>query len=407
MQAQRRIPNTEYRTPILLDVERARNDTPACQNIIHFNNAGMSLTPAPVQDAVFQHLRREAERGGYEAELEAQPAIEHTYDALATLLNCGREEIAITENATRAWDMLFYSLPLHPGDRILTAQCEYGSNYIAMLQRAKQTGASVEAVPNDETGQLSVQHLRQMLDERVKLIAMTHVPTNGGLVNPAEEVGQVAKQAGVLYLLDACQSVGQMPIDVQAIGCDMLTATGRKFLRGPRGTGFLYVNQAVLPRLEPPFLDMQAAEWITPTSYRIREDARRFETWETNIAAKIGLGAAVHYALQWGLEAIEQRVTKLASLLRRQLSELSGVTVRDQGQRQCGIVTFTVDGATSLRVKEHLTARNINVWTSPQRSTLLDMEARGLTDVVRASIHYYNTEAEITRFIQHLETISK
>ena len=397
MQAQPPTPNTQYPTPTSLDIERARNDTPACRDIIHFNNAGMSLTPTPVQDAVFQHLLREAERGGYEAELEAQPAIEHTYDSLATLLNCGREEIAVTENATRAWDMLFYSLPLRPGDRILTAQCEYGSNYIAMLQRAKQTGASVEAVPNDETGQLSVQHLREMLDERVKLIAMTRVPTNGGLVNPAEEVGQVAKQAGVLYLLDACQSVGQMPIDVQAIGCDMLTATGRKFLRGPRGTGFLYVNQAILPRLEPPFLDMQAAEWTTPTTYQIRDDARRFETWETNIAGKIGLGVAVDYALQWGLEAIEQRVTRLAFLLRQQLSEISGVTVRDQGQRQCGIVTFTVDGLPSLRVKDHLAARNINVWTSPQRSTLLDMTARGLADVVRASVHYYNTEAEIAQ----------
>lgn len=389
-----------------MDVERARNDTPACRDIIHFNNAGMSLTPTPVQEAVLQHLRREAERGGYEAEVEAQPAVEHTYDALATLLNCRREEIAITENATRAWDMLFYALPLQFGDRILTAQCEYGSNYIAMLQRAKQTGASVEAVPNDERGHLSVPHLRGMLDERVKMIAMTHVPTNGGLVNPAEEVGKVARQAGVLYLLDACQSVGQMPLDVQAIGCDMLTATGRKFLRGPRGTGFLYVNQAILHQLEPPFLDMQAAEWMSPTSYRIRDDARRFETWETNIAAKIGLGVAVDYALQWGLEAIEQRVTHLAALLREHLRHIPGIMVRDQGQRQCGIVTFTADGVASLRMREHLTAHNINVWTSPRRSTLLDMEARGLTDVVRASVHYYNTEAEIAQVCQSIAEFS-
>ena len=257
-----------------MDIERARNDTPACRNIIHFNNAGMSLTPMPVMDAVFAHLQQEAHRGGYEAELEAQPEIEHTYDALAGLLNCRREEIAIVENATRAWDMLFYSIPFQSGDRILTAQCEYGSNFIAMLQRAKATGAIVEAVSNEECGQFSVPHLRAMLDERVKLIAMTHVPTNGGLVNPATEVGKVAREAGILYLLDACQSVGQMPIDVQMIGCDMLTATGRKFLRGPRGTGFLYVNNAILQRLEPPFLDMQAAEWTTPTSYKIRDDAR-------------------------------------------------------------------------------------------------------------------------------------
>ena len=378
-----------------MDIERARNDTPACERIIHFNNAGMSLTPTPVQEAVFAHLQRESQQGGYESEMEAQPAIEHTYDALAGLLNCQREEIAVVENATRAWDMLFYALPFQPGDRILTAQSEYGSNFIAMLQRAKATGASVEAIPNDEFGQFSVLKLRAMLDERVKLIAMTHVPTNGGLINPAEEVGQVARDAGVLYLLDACQSVGQMPIDVRVIGCDMLTATGRKFLRGPRGTGFLYVNNAVLQRLEPPFLDMQAAEWTSPTSYKIRDDARRFETWETNIAAKIGLGVAVDYARMWGLDEIETRVSLLAKHLREQLRQISGVTVRDLGQRQCGIVTFTVEGTPSIQVKEYLTAHNINVWTSPRRSTLLDMEARNLTDVVRASLHYYNTEVEI------------
>ncbi len=381
----------------MIDIERARRETPGCEQIIHFNNAGMSLTPAPVTNAVLQHLAREGVRGGYEAELEAEAAIARTYDALAGLLNCGMDEIAVVENATRAWDMLFYSIPLKAGDRILTAQCEYGSNFIAMLQRAKQTGAIVEAVPNDEYGQFSVPHLQQMLDKRVKLIAMTHVPTNGGLVNPAAEVGKVAKQAGALYLLDACQSVGQMPLDVQAIGCDMLTATGRKFLRGPRGTGFLYVSRTILETLEPPFLDMQAAEWTAPDSYRIRPDARRFETWETNIAAKIGLGVAVDYAQSWGLEAIEQRVTGLATTLREQLRQIPGVTVRDQGRRQCGIVTFTVDGVASLQVKERLTANNINVWTSPRRSTLLDMEARGLADVVRASVHYYNTEAEIAQ----------
>lgn len=361
----------------------------------HFNNAGASLPPAPVLDAILGHLRREAEIGGYEAELEAQADIEHVYDALAGLLGCQSREIAVVENATRAWDMLFYALPLAPGDRILTAQCEYGSNYIAMLHRAKQTGAVIEAVPNDETGQLSVAALREMLDERVKLIAITHVPTNGGLVNPAQAVGDIARNAGILYLLDACQSAGQMPLDVTRIGCDMLTATGRKFLRGPRGTGFLYVRREIMEQLEPPFLDMQAAQWTAPAHYEIRADARRFETWETGIAAKIGLGVAVDYALAWGLEAIEERVTTLADVLRQRLGAIAGVTLRDQGRRQCGIVTFTADDVASKVIRERLALHRINVWTSPCSSTRLNMEARGLADVVRASVHYYNTEEEI------------
>ena len=259
-------------------------------------------------------------------------------------------EIAIVENATRAWDMAFYGLSFAPGDRILTARAEYSSNVIAFLQVAARTGAVVEVVDNDESGQLSVEDLRRRLADDtgpVKLVAVTHVPTQGGLVNPAEDIGTATRDAGVPYLLDACQSVGQLPVDVDQIGCDFLSATGRKYLRGPRGTGFLYVRSNMSEQLEPPFLDLHAATWTAPDRYEIRPDARRFETWETNYAAKIGLGVAVDYALSWGMDAIHARVTTLADRLRELLGELKGVRVHDQGRRRCGIVTFTVDGVHS------------------------------------------------------------
>jgi cysteine desulfurase / selenocysteine lyase len=361
--------------------------------------------PQPVLDAVLDHLRLEAAIGGYEAETQAADALEHTYDAAAALLNCARDEIAVVENATRAWDMAFYSVPLGPGDRILTAQAEYASNYIAYLQVARKTGATVEAIPNDESGQISVAALRDAIDDRVKLIAMTHVPTNGGLVNPAAAVGQVAREAGVPYLLDACQSVGQMPIDVQAIGCDMLSGTGRKYLRGPRGTGFLYVRQSVLERLEPPFLDLHAAEWTASDRYTVRPDARRFENWETNFAGKIGLGVAIDYALGWGLDAIWERVQTLAGDLRARLRTIPGVTVTDIGAEQCGIVTFTVAGHDPAAIREALHGHQINVWISTRSSTLLDMTARGLDTVVRASVHYYNSEEEVARFCATLAAL--
>ncbi|HLJ82034.1 MAG TPA: aminotransferase class V-fold PLP-dependent enzyme, partial [Ktedonobacterales bacterium] len=355
-----------------IDVERARAETPGCAVVTHLNNAGAALMPQPVLDATVAHLELEAHIGGYEAAERQHEAIEHVYDAVARLLGCGHDEIAIVENATRAWDMAFYAIPFQPGDRILTAQAEYASNYIAYLQVARRTGAVVEAIPDDENGQLSVDALRNAMDKRVKLIAMTHVPTSGGLVNPAEEVGKVARAWNALYLLDACQSVGQIPLDVDAIGCDLLSATGRKYLRGPRATGFLYVRRDVLERLEPPFLDLHAATWTAADRYELRADARRFENWETYFAGKIGLGVAIDYALDWGLEAIERRVTMLAKRLRAQLSELPGVALCDTGRRKCGIVTFTVAGQDPEAIRLALAAqeRAINVSVSTRSSTL-------------------------------------
>ena len=296
--------------------------------------------------------------------------------------------------------MAFYGFPFERGDRILTAVAEYISNYIAYIQVAERAGVEVVPVPNDEYGQVSVDSLRQLVDERVKLIAITHVPTNGGLVNPAAEIGAVAREAGIPYLLDACQSVGQLPVDVEEIGCDVLSATGRKYLRGPRGTGFLYVRSSLLGRLEPPFLDMRAADWVEPDRYELRPDAIRFEEWEQAYAAKVGLSTAIDYALGWGLESIWQRVAALGESLRARLGDIEGVTVRDLGAVRCGIVTFTVDGVGASELKERLAREAINVTASPRSSTLLDSRARALPDLVRASVHYYNTDEELDRLVE-------
>lgn len=389
-----------------IDLARARQDTPGCARVLHLNNAGAALMPRPVVDAVVSHLELEAQLGGYEAADQRATAVDAVYTALSRLLNCGDDEIAVIENATRAWDMAFYAIPLTAGDRILTSVAEYASNYIAYLHVARRTGAVVAVIPNDEYGQVSVAALRNLIDARTKVIAITHVPTNGGLVNPAAEIGQVARAANILYLLDACQSVGQMPIDVQAIGCDLLSATGRKYLRGPRGTGFLYVRRTVLDQLEPPFLDLHAARWVARDRYEIRHDARRFENWETNYAAKLGLGAAVDYCLDWGLDAIQERVVSLAEQLRSQLSGIEHVTVHDLGRQKCGIVTFTRAGQTPDAIFQRLAAQDIHVSTSTVAGTRIDMEARGLQSVVRASVHYYNSEQEIDRFCDAIAAIA-
>jgi selenocysteine lyase/cysteine desulfurase len=388
-----------------IDISRARQETPGCEKVLHFNNAGASLMSRPVLEAVSGHLQLEAEIGGYEAADQAHAKVEHVYDAVGALIGCKRDEVAIVENATRAWDMAFYSIPFKKGDRILTAAAEYASNYIAFLQVARKTGATVKVIPNDDYGRVSVKALEKMMDKKVKLIAVTHVPTNGGLINPADKIGKIAREANVLYLLDACQSVGQMPIQVEEIGCDMLSATGRKFLRGPRATGFLYVRRSILEELEPPFLDLHAAKWVAPERFEIRPDARRFENWETYYAGKIGLGVAVDYALAWGLDAIWERVLSVSSMLRNYLGEIPKVHIHDLGIQKCGIVSFTIDGLPPQEIHRRLGEQKINVACSSAESTRIDMDGRGLGSVVRASVHYYNTEEEVLRFCKAIRGV--
>jgi cysteine desulfurase / selenocysteine lyase len=389
-----------------IDIPTIRRDTPGCHERLHFNNAGASLMPQPVIDTIVQHLHLEARLGGYEAADWAREVIDAVYASTAQLMNCDPTEIALFENATRAWDAVFYSIPFKRGDRILTGRSEYCSNYMAFLQVTRATGAEIVVIGDDQHGQLDVEQLRDAVDERAKLIALTHVPTSGGLVNPAAAVGRVAQEAGLLFLLDACQSVGQMPIDVQAIGCDFLSTTGRKFLRGPRGTGFLYVSAECIPKLHPPVVDVRAADWVAIDDYHLQPDARRFETWEVSYACQLGLGRAIDYALDQGLDDIWTRVQALGESLRAQLADIPGVTVHDLGATKCGIVTFTLAGLGADQVQAELAAQGVNVDVSSVADTRLDLEARGLDRMIRASIHYFNTEDEIKRFCALTATLA-
>ncbi len=386
------------------ELTQIRADTPGCSKVVHLNNAGASLMPSIVADKTVSYLKHELNYGGYETAAKYEGEIESTYQYLARYLNCQADEIALTENATAAWQQAFMSIPFEDGDLILTSASEYASNYIPFLQLQKRSRIHIKPIPVDQFGQIDLDRLAGMMDHRVKLVAVTHVPTNGGLVNQAAEVGQLTRENGCWFLLDACQSVGQMLLNVDDLGCDFLSGTSRKFIRGPRGVGFLYAANSSTSKLEPTILDLHGAQWKSISAYSIRKDARKYENWEFNLAGVVGLGAAVKYMLDLGPERIWQRIKNLSDHLRNKLALVPGVDVQDLGVVKSGIVSFTTPLAAE-KLKERLHLDGFNVSVIHPSHTLLDMEQRGLPHMIRASVHYYNTEHEIDSFAEQVRQI--
>jgi cysteine desulfurase/selenocysteine lyase len=430
-------------------VLRVRGDM-AEGKYIHFDNAGASPPPRPVLQAVKDVLDAEHLLGGYEAQSVYAGDMEHLYGAIGRLINAKKptEEVALVDSATTAWVKAFYSIPLAAGDVILVSKVEYGANMVAALQRCRRHGASIAYIPSDESGCVCLAALASILrsTNNVKVVCITWIPTNGGVVNDAAGIGRlIATYDTVLYLLDACQAVGHVRVDVQALGCHLLTATGRKYLRGPRGTGFLYASETALRLLgEPVTIDHHAAPWTELGDYTLKPSARRFEQWEKNISGLIGLGAAIEYYLDdknVGAEWAERRIRCLATKLRSSLLELnkidipvrqntggifssmfaaggdtpadfqeSHIKLHDLGDplaasAQCGIVTFSVGSSSAQIVKKLLREHNIFVSVSSPPSTLIDASERSLPDIVRASLHYFNTELEVFLFCDAIKEI--
>ncbi|MDW3647900.1 MAG: aminotransferase class V-fold PLP-dependent enzyme [Bacteroidia bacterium] len=387
------------------EVQRYRAETPGTQHVIHFNNAGSSLLPTPVFDAVDAYLKSEYLIGGYETCDKYADGFAFSKEKLGELIGAKADEIALLESATTAWYKAFLGLNLQEGDVVLTSQTEYVSNFLGFLREKKYQGIEIQIIPNNQWGEIDVEALEKMISPSVKLIAISHIPTNGGLVQPAAEVGRIAHAHNIPYLLDACQTIGQIPVDVADLGCDMLSATGRKFLRGPRGTGFLYVREDFMDKLDPPLPDLFSFEWDEIESYSPRQGATRFENYEKHFAGQIGLGIAADYALKIGVDKIWARSKQLSELLRKKLNQLDGVQTRDLGREPCAIVTFTVSSKTAGEVKLLLNEKNINTSFVDAGGALMDMAERKLGNMIRASVHYYNTEEEIETFIDALKSI--
>ncbi|MGO4330595.1 aminotransferase class V-fold PLP-dependent enzyme [Cupriavidus sp. 2TAF22] len=393
-------------TPAAVEALRAR--APGTRTTTHFNHAGASLPSAATLEAIQAQLLREATAGPMEAGVAARAQTARARSLAAQLVNAEPAEIALTTGNSPGWGAAFAALPSwRPGDRILVARHEWGGNLAAMRLGAQRAGATIEVIPSDHSGAVDPRALEAMLDERVRLVSLTWLPANGGLINPAAAIGQVTRRHGIPYFIDAAQAVGQLPIDVAELGCDVLTGAGRKALRGPRGTGLLYVRKDFLPRLTPAFVDTHSAPLGADGEPVLRGDAARFESAEAAKAMHCGLANALQEALEIGLGPIRARIDATAQALRAQLAAIPGVTVLDQGRERSGLVAFNLAGHGAADVQRSLAQRGVTIGSNGIAYTPLDMNARGLSEVARASVSYLTTEAEIDKLIEALRALAR
>ena len=385
------------------EVQEIRNQTGGLARVVHFNNAGSSLPPDVVVNTVVDYLREEAMSGGYETEAKYLDQLNKVYEHIAKLINAESDEIAVFENASAAWCTALKGIEFQPEDEIIVCEMEYVTSLIG-LSDLKKAGVLVKVILNDEDGNFPLAGLNAAITDKTRLIAVTHLSSSGGSMLPIEAIGEIAEAHQVLYLVDACQSAGQMPLDVKKIKCDLLSATGRKYLRAPRGTGFLYVKQSIQHQIKPLFLDAHAASSVSLSGYVLRPDARRFELYEKSRALTLGLGKAVAYALDIGLERIWNRISHLGSFARKELTKIPGVILHDRGEQRSGIITFTIEGLDSFLLKSKLTKSGINVSIGQSQATPIYMEKSALNAIVRLSLHYYNTEDEILFMCRELRS---
>lgn len=391
------------------EINKLRKETPGIVKVNHMNNAGAGLMPQPVIDAIIGHIELEAEIGGYEAADFRKNEIREFYTAASKLLNCKPENIAFTANATDAFTRAFSSIPFEKGDIILTTNDDYISNQLHFLSFAKRFGIIIKHVKSAAGGGVDLNDLdRQLKLWKPKLLSVTHVPTNSGLVQPVEEIAEIVSKYDTLYLLDACQSVGQIPLDVKKIKCDFLSATSRKFLRGPRGAGFLYVSDRVLDMgLEPLFIDMRGADWIAKDKYIQRPGAIRFEDWEFAYALLLGTKAAISYYLDNQPEQIWERIKLLSSYIRKQLADIPEIRLLDKGPELCSLITFTLPGMNPEQLKKELAEKDINVVTSYRNFAVIDFDEKEVEWAIRISPHYYNLESEADELIHALHHLAE
>jgi cysteine desulfurase / selenocysteine lyase len=391
----------------MINVEQLRQETPGCLNQIFFNNAGASLIPKPALKAMIDYLEQENLVGGYELAQQKMPQTAQFYEQAAILLNTKPQNIAFANHATDAYNKAISSIPFKKNDTILTTIDDYVSNHITFLSLQKRFGINIITSKKRFNNEIDFEDFEEkIIVHKPILVAVTHVPTNTGLIQNVEKVGELCQKHNALFLLDACQSVGQIEVDVQNIQCDFLTATGRKFLRGPRGTGLLYVSDKVLNLgLEPLFLDLHSAQWTSTNTYKTVKTAQKFESWELSHASLLGFATSLKYLNDIGIKNIEIQNKKISGYFREKLSIIENILVLDYGKNLSNIITWQHKKLSLLEHQTILKQNKICFSIAHKSVAIFDFEAKKVDWAIRFSPHYYNTIEEIDTVVDLLKSI--
>lgn len=390
-----------------MNIDLIRSQTKGLDGKLFFNSAGSSLMQDQVVELMQDYLEQERMEGGYNTASKNEKSIRNSYTQVAKLLCTNERNIAFTTSAGDSYSQALYSIPFVENDVIITTNNDYVSNQLAFISLQKKYNIQIVRVNDLPSAGMDVQDcIKKIQDLNPKLVAITHIPTSSGLVQDIYGISEACKTSNAYYLIDACQTLGQMKIEVTDLHCDFLTATGRKFMRGPRGSGFLYVSDRVLSEgLAPLFLDQGGANWTEEFGFQLLDSAHRFERWEKNYGAIIGLGKATELINEIGISNIESRNLELQTVLRNELANLPNIHCTDVGNKLCNIITFTSADGTIDKIEALFALHNVSYSVSGNNSALIDFKKRNLTQVIRLSPHYFNTEVEIKSLIELLKII--
>jgi len=392
-------------------VEEVRKDIPFLKTgIIYLDNTATTPTPKPVIDAMLEYFNEynaNVGRGVHRATMRATEVFEAVRKKIANVINCDGDEIAYTKNATESINIVAQGLGLKSGDKVVTTVLEHHSN-ILPWQRLQERGVKLEVIGATNDCLLRPEDFEAAIDKSTRLIATHQVSNSVGSIQPVEEIGKVAKENDVLFLLDAAQSVGHMPVDVRKIGCDFLAAPGHKGLLGPQGTGFLYFRKELGKELKPLLVGGGMVEEVGKDRVEFSKPPQIFDGGTPNIPGIIGLGRACDYVLDIGIERIEKRERELTESMMK-IAKIGNVSVygpTDLNKRG-GVVSFNVKGlghhdvASMLDELEKIAVRSGHHCAQPT------MKHLGVEGTVRASVHYYNLPDEVAKLVETVGKIAR